>query len=107
MLYGERQGVSCSSCERSLRRRDTEGNIFGDINSRIYARVSSNAFRPHGFAEGPRMGELELTLSETKEPEDFNLHALFFSTRGQLVKVVYSNQSPGGDLCSPAFGNRG
>ena len=53
------------------------------------------------------MGELELTLSETKEPEDFNLHALFFSTRGQLVKVVYSNQSPGGDLCSPAFGNRG
>ena len=31
------------------------------------------------------MGELELTSSETKEPEDFNLHALSFSTRRQFV----------------------
>ena len=56
---------------------------------------SNNAFRPHEFAEGPGMGELELMLSESKEPEeDFNSHALSPSTHGQFVEVAYSNQSP-------------
>ena len=77
------------------------------ISSWIYTRGSNNTFCPHQFAEGYGMGELELTLSKTKELEDFNLHALSPSMRGQLVEAVCSNQSPGGGWYSPAFGNQG
>ena len=33
----------------------------------IYTRGSHNEFYPHEFVEGPGTGELELTLSESKE----------------------------------------
>jgi len=60
--------------------------IFSAAISLWICMSSNNAFRPHEFAEGPEMGELELTLSESKEPEeDFNSHALPPSTREQFV----------------------
>ena len=47
----------------------------------IYTRGSNNAFRPHEFAEGSGMDELELTLSENKEPEEILIHMHYLPVR--------------------------